>query len=480
MTNNQEMLKAAALRKLQMLKRQECFDPYDLDSRPTEKQLEIMRGIGKYLIRGVVAANRTGKSLMGGREVSWLFQNQFIHFKKPEEWGSEPLLLVVVGRTHELVETEIWEKKIKPFLDPSEYREIRTGSVLQRVKNKKNNNIIIFMSHHNATEAAEKLQGFTAYYVWVDEQPKNASIISELIVRTQAKKGRLLITFTPLVQNLKIKKIIEGLAPPTGMQYNLKQLDNPIFKGREAEILAQYKDLSPEERAARLEGTWFMGESAVYDFSQDNILTPTDYCPHTWEHIEAIDPAASSKLGFILLANKPGTDLWFVAKAKYIPGAAATDLLDRLEIERQGYKIVSFVSDHAPWFLKEASKRGLYYHLANKRDRKLELIKQVQSRLTHKSLYVFVTEVELLDELTTCKWNESENDSIVGASRFHLLDSLQYGVDIIPNYEAPPKPYSDDYVINEMWKFKVAHQERKEKERAKLKKRSKVWGNIWR
>jgi phage terminase large subunit-like protein len=447
----QRKLTAAALRRYESLQRRECFDPYILDSRPTESQGKVLHDITDVPVRAVVAANQSGKSLTGGRETAWLFSDTHPTFERPVEWGTEPLLMLVMGQVGEQITSHIWAKKIKPFLDPGSFKEVRIGNILQRVENLKNGNTIIFVSHHNAEEARRTAQGYPAHYVWIDEMPRSLSLIAELMVRLQAKNGRFLLTFTPLVRSVEVQEFVENLKEPLGKRYNLMMLDNPAYAGRESEVLSRFDGLPEAERATRLTGAWYSGDNAVFDFNPQVHVTelPAEYTQH-WEHVECVDPAGQGKAGYVLLAAKPESDIWYVVKSKYLDGAAATDLLDRIRVESAGYNIIRRVSDpHEVWFIKEAFKQGFsYMGVYNKKNRKMELIKGVQKALTEGSSKLVKGSADLLiKEISSCQWSDSVDDRIVNASKYHLLDAYQYGLDTLPRKRvAPRKVHSDSRV----------------------------------
>ena len=91
-----------------------CYDPSNPSSRPTKKQDGILKD-GKNRIFWVLGGNRSGKTALGGRVTAWWFKDTHPHIKRPKEWGAGPLQILVVAKTNEMAESEIWEKKIKPF-----------------------------------------------------------------------------------------------------------------------------------------------------------------------------------------------------------------------------------------------------------------------------------------------------------------------------------------------------------------------------
>jgi phage terminase large subunit-like protein len=429
-----------ALEKLNAIRRRECFDPRFHESRPTDQQTQLFADIADILFRYVVAANQTGKSASGAREVSWIFENQHPHWDTQAQFPNTPLLMLVIGRVGAMVEEELWNRKIEPLLTPGCYKKHVLGGVLQKVTHRENGNTIIFMSHHNIREAREKAQGYVAHYVWLDEMPSSVSFLAELETRLIANRGRLLATFTPLLRNREIKDKIEALTAPVGRRYKWAMLDNPIYKGREKELMQQYAGLPEDERNARLFGDWFLGGRNVYSFNAGTDCEDPPNYHQSWPHLLVVDPAGSGKAGVALIAHRPGTESWYVVRTLYLKGAAASDLLDELDKITVGYNIMRRISDpHETWFIKEAIKRRQYYlGVEKKRDRKLELIKNLQEAMNDGKLKITTWVPEVTAELESCMWAEDKDDKIIGASRFHILDCLQYGVDRIPAIKTIP------------------------------------------
>jgi hypothetical protein len=348
--------------------------------------------------------------------------------------------------------------------------------MLQRVEHLTNGNTIIFMSHHNVNEAREKVQAFTAFYVWIDEMAKSLSLITELLLRIQSSNGRLLLTYTPLIRNPAIHKWTENLDARVGKLYNFHMFDNPIFKGREEEVLASFKDIPENERRARLFGEPYTSDQLVYSYdSEIHESNPQGYHP-SWRHVEVVDPAASGTAGFMLMAESPTNNKWYVIKTDYVKGAAASDLVLEIAKRSEGLNIVKRVCDpHEVWFIKEAHKLGRsYVGVYDKANRKKELINNIQERLHSGIVKVASWCVDLQEEFSTCQWSETNPDKIVGSARFHLLDCLQYGIDNLPKSETRIDPKSWEHQLRDANRERI----RKEAVKAKFgryKPKAKIW-----
>lgn len=432
-------LLAAAIMRRETILRKESFDPFALGSRPTEKQNQVLIDIKDYYSRYVVAANQTGKSLLGAREAVWIFTNTHPYFDTKEIWGDRPLTMLILGQTTKQLESEIWTNKIKPHLEVDTYQIHSSGGALQSVSHKKTGNRMIFISHHNANDARKNSQAFVAQWVWLDEMPSSLSLFSELETRTIATKGRFICTFTPLIRNLQIKNKIESVDAKYGKKYRFEMLDNPIYKGREEELIARYSALPEGERNARLYGEWYVGDRGVYRFNpDDHVEDPALYHP-SWRHVEVVDPAAAGFAGYALFAENPSTKVWFLVKAENVKGDSATELLVEFVKRSEGVNVIKRISDpHEVWFIKEAAKAKIFYAgVFNKNNnRKLELIKQLQERMDDGRLKLTNWAGDaVIEQFMACQWSETREDKIIRASDYHILDCLQYFCDGIPKPE---------------------------------------------
>ena len=447
----------------------ECFDPIDLDTRPTEAQEEIFRDCALYRHRYVRAGNQSGKTSLAAREVAWVLEECHPHWPRPEFWKDEPLVILAVARIAAHAEEVLW-RKIKGFLNPANYHEVRIGGALQKVEHV-NGNVIIFASHHSPNEAREKLQAYVAHYVWLDEMPNSVQLIEELHRRVQARQGRFLATFTPKVRNDAVRKLVDGAVAPLAKVYRLKMLDNPIYVGREQEERESLKSFSQEYQNTILEGDWFAGDEAVYCYSATRHNQEPEYSA-AWRHVVLVDPAGASKLGLLVVAERPTDGVWFPVQAEYIPGNAGSVLVAEVERRVRHLNILERRSDpHEAWFIKEArlhtpplSYKGVYKNKIKK-----ELINSVNEALESGRAKLSSYCTLLADELTSCSWNDNL-DKIVNARRFHLADCFQYFCNNIPKHE-PGKSVALPWEAQ----LRAAHHARVVAEEAKKTKGTQKW-----
>lgn len=417
----------------------DCFNPFDSASRPTIQQDTVLRDIAAVTYQYVMGGNQSGKSQLGGRVVSWFFQRVHPYLDIEKLWPNEPIIILVVGRLNNQVE-ELWERKIKPYLQANEWRENRQGGTLQYAVNPLNGSKIIFATHNNPQEAREKIQSYSAHLVWLDELTDHLGIIEELQRRIMAKSGRMLVTFTPKIRAEAVKKFIESPTPYSKL-YRIHMLDNPAYAGRHEELMSQINLLPESQRNTILYGDWYVGELAVYNFDPSlHNEDPPNYSA-LWPHVVSVDPAASGLMGFTLwAAPHEHAQRWYCVRADYLKGAAPSDLVDAVESKLVGIPQILFrVSDsHEAWFIKQAAKLKVNYRgVPHKHSRKLELIAQTNQALANGRIRLSSGSGDLASELSTCQWSEKAEDKIVNASSYHLADTAQYFVDMLPRPSGP-------------------------------------------
>lgn len=475
-----DKLLASAIARLERLKLAEAFDPFHLDSRPTAQQIDIFKGISDVQFRYVRAGNRSGKSQLAARELTWILQDEHPYWNRPKAWGTAPITALVVGKSRQGIETELWANKIRPFLYDS-WKEIRSGNVLQSVENTNTGDKVIFLTHADSSDRViDNLQMYTAHYVWLDEMPRKLRVLEELQNRVSTTKGPFIATFTPKVVNMEVKNFVDAARPPVGKRYPLHRLDNPVFADSKNIELQKLDGLPSALKKAILEGEWMVGAEAVFEVDQDNLVSdlPSHY-NKGWRHVESVDPGSKST-GYTLWAEDPVDDTWYCIHADYIEEVRdPAKLFQVVESYSRGYNIVRRVCDPAAtWYIGHAASHRVNYvwPYAKNQNRNAELIKNLQSRMTEGKIKLTRNCQSLLEELNSAMWNES-GEKIVNHHRFHTIDCAKYFVDCMPKpnkTQIAMTPHQYIYEENEKRKRAVAAKE-KQKEAKLLRRRRSVW-----
>lgn len=431
-----------------------------------------------YQLASGIITHNSGKTSSAAREVVWILEDSHPYWKRPDRWKNESLLIIVAGQDREMMEIEIWSRKIQPLLTrPQDWRPVRSGNALKHVVNKRTGDMIVFISHADSSETNRKhMQGYVGHYVWMDELSDNLSIIEELQRRVVSKDGYFTLTFTPKGKSGDIRRWADSLEPPLGNVYRMGQLDNPLFAARREEMLARVAMMPEGLRNTVLYGDWEIGDKAVYGFDRKTMVSrpPEDYST-SWRHVEGSDPAVSSKFGLVVLANEPNTDNWWVVRADYVHGIVSPDDIVKEVIKRtSSYNIVRRVVDsHESWYKGMASKMGLtYMQPYDKNNRKSELIKGLQLALSTGRVKIAPWCTDLIAELQAAQWADTDGkDKIQNSKSYHTADALQYVVDCLPKPEDP--------ISSRTWEEELRFGNKKRKELEQLKQKMKVGRKRW-
>jgi phage terminase large subunit-like protein len=449
---SQDKLLAVALERLEALRRKEAFDPAHLESRPTAAQQKFFDDFGTYKQYYLRAGNQSGKSQTAARMLTQILleEHPLVSKKRSDStqtgWGSEPLLAIVAGRTGKQLEDSLLPK-IRSYLEPGTYKEVRQGNAIQRLE-LDNGNRIVFQSLENPNTARERLQSYVAHITWVDELPPTLDLIREVLVRTQARDGYSVFSFTPLTVNVDIQRFVDSIAPPEGKVYRFKMLDNPLYSDpqRREELIRRYAHLPEYQRNAIFEGDWMTAEDQVYHFDYNTMVgMPEGYSP-LWRHIESVDPAISSATGLTIWAENPDTGKWYCVVAEYIKGIQVpTDIVKAVQHFTSKVNVVRRTSDYAPWYVNTASSMGINYMTVDSKNsnRKEELIKNLQEALGGRMVLTPLAG-SLIDEIQNCRWSNRGEGKMVNSSSYHLLDSAQYARDVLPPAEKKLQSFTVD------------------------------------
>lgn len=444
---------ASAAKAIARSKLRTAFSWESLDSRPTPQQLDILRAAKDVLIRIVRAGNQSGKSSTAARDCSWFLNREHPYLDVTATWGAGPLLVIVAGQDRSQIEMKLWNLTLKPLLsDPTEWKENRPSGVLSSAVNRRTGDQIIFISHNNSSpDDIKHMQSYDAHYVWLDEMPKNPAAIEELTRRTDAKRGRVIATFTQKVRNDAVKRAVDGLSKTISRLFRLNKLDNPLYAERKDEELDKISHLSKDLQRAILDGDWIESSTRMYHIPDGLVCEPAGY-NSAWPHVVVADPATESKLGRLVVAasdemNQFGERKWWIVGADYVEGIYVPSRIVR-EVERPltRLNIVRRVYDTAAsWFYHEAKAAGFRYdHVPDKSNSKTEWIAAANEALGR---WLFVAPWArgiVDDELEIAERSEINPEKIANAHKYHLIDCLHYFLVMKPADPPRSKPY-DSY-----------------------------------
>ena len=335
--------------------------------RPYRWQLDFHEAGSHNAERMLMAANRVGKTLSAGCEVSYHLTGEY-----PEWWVGkrfERPTLVWTGSPTNETSKDIVQNELLGGLGES----LGTGWIpLSRIVGRPTtrqagvkNVVDTFSVRHKSgglslcvlktyEQGWQKWQGTAPHVVWMDEEPDDYKIFSEAQTRILTSRGIVFVTFTPLLgQTELVDHFMKG-----GDGIYLKGAswdDAPHLSQIDKDRLASsYRD---HERDARTKGIPMMGEGAVFPVDDALIRVDPIRVPSHWARIKGCDfgidhPAAGveiaidRELDIIYLidcyrkANEqvPYHAAWFNKAGKRIPVAWPHDGMNR---EKSGGKTLA-------------------------------------------------------------------------------------------------------------------------------------------
>lgn len=281
--------------------------------------------------------------------------------------------------------------------------------------------------------------GFIVNNVYVDEMPPDVMTITELVVRTFDCDGQITLGFTSLVQNDAIRDYVDKACDDGTMSLHQWSIyDNPWYSqhpDRIARVLAEYKNMSEEERNARLKGDWYYEkpDKAVFEGLEPEVVDDFPIPSH-WRQIRYTDPA-SHVTGHAIFAEDPNTGTWYVTHGVEITWgtiARASDILSVIESMKPHPRYTYFASvyDNAEaWFGAEGKPYGYRPCIVKNRE-----AAQMQTRNAignGRVKFFRIGGAEALKQLTAYRFKSDGSGNVV-KKKDHILDCVMYFCREIP------------------------------------------------
>jgi phage terminase large subunit-like protein len=250
--------------------------------RPFEHQKRFFLTGTQATRRGLIAANRTGKTVATCYELAYHLTGDYPDWWTGKRWD-RPISAFAAGESWDQVARVLQEELIGTS-DSKLLHAIGTGAiprdriVIETMRNDGANVMSIEVRHKsgqlsrllfgNYTQEVRNMQGFKMDIVVFDEQPPD-DMFSELVTRTATLQGQIFCSFTPLKGTTGL--VGKFLAHERGYEFIQVGWDDLpeyspwgepfLLKETREQMLLDYM---PHEREARTQGKPVMGKGAIF------------------------------------------------------------------------------------------------------------------------------------------------------------------------------------------------------------------------
>lgn len=299
----------------------------------------------------------------------------------------------------------------------------------------------------------EKFQGWNPDWIWLDEEPTDAMIWTELQVRVRRPDCEMLVTMTPLkgltrIHDFFMKSTDEELKAKTRV-WRVSSMDNPFTSKLWA------KGLTPEEYRLRVLGSFESPTGLVYS----HFDVSTNVVPHidpedlpNPKFYKAIDFGTSHPTAVVFVAKDDEWNVYVFDEYKR-SNALITDIAKAVKDKSKHYEFEWFVRDSASareWL--ELKNIGLTTTKVNKKvkgDNEMSNrragIMLVNQLFYNNKLFISDRCVNLIQELQTHYYKDGNKDGEVIKENDDLLDALRYCIFTIAKEKKEKSPLEKKY-----------------------------------
>lgn len=269
-----------------------------------------------------MAGNQLGKTLAGAGEAAIHLTGLY-----PDWWEGyrfdHPITMLAGSESYELTRDGVQRLLIGP---PTEKAEWGTGMIPKAtllnttarggVSNAIDSATIKHVSGRSSSilfkayeQGRTKWQANTVDYVWFDEEPPE-DVYFEGVTRTNATKGIIAVTFTPLKGMSKVvgRYVMEKPAETHVTKMTIHDALHYTEEER-ASIIATYP---PHEREARTKGEPALGSGRIFPVKEEDIICEPFSIPGHWVQIGALDFGWDHPFGAVHLAWDRDNDVIYV------------------------------------------------------------------------------------------------------------------------------------------------------------------------
>ena len=266
--------------------------------KPYQKQVEF-HDAGSYRERLFMAGNQLGKTLSGAAEAAMHLTGRY-----PEWWEGhrfdKPIVMLAGSESYELTRDGVQRLLVGPPMNEEEWGTgyIPKAAIIGTTRRAGVSGAIDSVSVAHVSggtstlllkayeQGRGKWQANTVDYVWFDEEPPE-DVYFEGITRTNATKGLIAVTFTPLkgMSSVVARFLLEESPDRCVVTMTIEDAEHYTAEER-AKIIASYP---AHEREARTKGIPTMGSGLIFPVLEEDIVVDPFEIPKHWVQIGGLD-----------------------------------------------------------------------------------------------------------------------------------------------------------------------------------------------
>jgi len=267
------------------------------DYRPYAKQREYHASLIREVL--FMAGNQLGKTMAGAAEDAIHLTGRY-----PDWWTghrfTRPITMLAGSESYELTRDGLQRLLIGPPANEEDWGTgmVPANAILSRTRRAGVSNALDSVTVRHVSGGASTLlfkayeqgrgkwQANTVDYVHFDEEPPE-DVYIEGITRTNATKGLIRVTFTPLrgMSEVVARYLLEDSPDRAVVTMTIDDAEHYSPEDR-ARIIASYP---AHEREARTKGIPSMGSGRIFPIPEEQIVVEPRAIPKIWPQINGID-----------------------------------------------------------------------------------------------------------------------------------------------------------------------------------------------
>ena len=419
-----------------------------------QKHVEFLTAGATYRERGMLAANRIGKTDTGAFETALHLTGRYPDWWKGRRFD-EPVSWWVGGDTSTTVR-DIPQQKLMGSLGawgtgflPAHLIEKTTmkqgvAGAIDTVSVRHTSGKTSVVHFKSYDQRRQSFQGTAQHGIWLDEEPP-LDIYTECLLRTAQTGdflgGIIFLTFTPLngYTPLVVRFLsTEGRACES--RFVITETWDDVAHLSEEEKAELLEAIPPNQRGPRTRGIPELGSGAIYPIPESDIVVPNFAIPEHWPRGYGLD-VGWKKTAAVWAAHDQNSDTLYLYDVHY--QGEAEPLVHAAEIQRRGKWIPGRIDPAANGRSQVDGRRLLSIYLElgltlvpapNALD---SGIYEVRMRLSTGRLKVFASLEPWLEEFRL--YRRDENGKVV-KGHDHLMDATRYLVLSGVNWLKPVPP----------------------------------------